>query len=123
MSKYKLIKSYPGSPELNTEIIKSKIYYADYLNQGSYETFMVKGDNGFNLNNPQDYPEFWEKVVEKDYEILSFISDKNCIDTKRENGKFLAKNLKGEGYYIESGYLKCNSHNIHSVQRLSDGEI
>ena len=42
--------------------------------------------------NPENYPEFWQKVVEKDYEILSFkLPGNNIVDLKyaRNNLKFM----------------------------------
>lgn len=60
MAKYKLIKKLPfeGSPEIGyiseEKTIESKLHY-------------------WNANwfDPANYPEFWEKVVEKDWEILN----------------------------------------------------
>lgn len=51
MKKYRLIKKYPGSPTLNTII-----------------TIESSQETGYYSENK----EFWEEVVEKDYEILSF---------------------------------------------------
>jgi hypothetical protein len=82
MKKYKLIKEYPGSPELG--IIAE-------------ERFVMK-----------DQPEYWEEVVEKDYEILSYLKKNStkCITTKKRGGELYNE-------YWE----------IHSVKRLSDGEV
>ena len=81
--KYKLIKEYPGSPKLGNTID--------------------------NLENDwiENYPEFWKLVVEKNYEILSVITN---------NNKFIEK-VYNQDATIEP-YWK-----IHSVKRLSDGEI
>lgn len=81
--KYILKKEYPGSPKLGNTID--------------------------NLENDwiENYPEFWELVVEKDYEILSVITN---------NNKFIEK-VYNQDVIIEP-YWK-----IHSVKRLSDGEI
>lgn len=89
MRKFKLIKEYPGSPKL-----------------GCIWDWRIKYDIA-------EYPEFWEEVVEKDYEILS-------ISTNSYFGITTSK------LDIEA-YLKCpksiNKWSIHSVKRLSDGEI
>lgn len=53
--KYELIKKYPGSPDLGF-ITSPKSDNAYYVNSNWIE--------------PENYPEFWEKVVELDYEIL-----------------------------------------------------
>lgn len=49
MKKYKLIKEYPGSPGLG---------------------YITSSENLIRLY--REYPEFWEEIVEKDYEILSW---------------------------------------------------
>lgn len=94
MIKYKLIKTYPGSHP------KGAISKVDYSN----------------------YPEFWEKVEELDYEILSFYSghsdDKMAyIFTKNSNGLY----SKGTGDCDLNHALRY--WNIHSIKRLSDGEV
>lgn len=93
--KYILKKEYPGSPKLNTICKYDKNPWSD--------------SNAFTnpILNPKDYPEFWELVVEKDYEILSVITN---------NNKFIEK-VYNQDATIEP-YWK-----IHSVKRLSDGEI
>lgn len=94
--KYKLIKIYPGSPKLGS-IVELK-------NNGGYELenstsyFMTK-------DKVENYPEFWEEVVEKDYKIL-FINHNGTIINYNES----QNDLK---FYW----------NIHSIKRLSDGEI
>jgi len=108
MKKYKLIKTYPGSPELSTEIIETKINSLCPVNECyiSRKTFMLIGDDSFEIKNPENYPEFWEKVVEKDYEIL-------CI-----------KHKESKCFYRNSIDLRnLNFYDIHSVKRLSDGKV
>lgn len=86
MKKYKLIKTYPWSPELG---------------------FIVCDVNDDNFKCTE-YPEYWEEVVEKDYEILSYIKkgSTTCTTTKRRGGE------NHEEFW-----------NIYSVKRLSDGEV
>ena len=55
----------------------------------------------------KNYPEFWQEVVEKDYEILEVITN---------NGKFIEK------VYNQDATIKPY-WKIHSIKRLSDGEI
>jgi hypothetical protein len=93
--KYKLIKEYPGSPKLNTEVIyseKHKIY--NY----NFDTIYTE----FPKNQVENLPEFWELVIEKDFEILEFTS-KNSGDKAIRNikGSFNTSNI----YII---YLKKN---------------
>lgn len=84
MKKIKLIKEYPGSPKLGSII--------DLV-----------------CNN---YPEYWQEVVEKEYEILSLNihDDRISVVTVYTDG------------YIEA-LLKDKLNKIHSVKRLSDGAV
>ena len=98
MKKYKLIKTYPGSPKLGTINTYTPIFC----------------DN---------YPEFWEEVIEKDYEILSFISNK-----KHGNPGFIVgikNNMSVMGNHNIKEYIEDIDDwwNIYSVKRLSDGEV
>jgi len=108
MKKYKLIKTYPGSPKLSTEIIETQINSLCPVNECyiNRKTFMLIGYDSFEIENPKNYPEFWEKVVEKDYEIL-------CI-----------KHKESKCFYRNSIDLRnLNFYDIHSVKRLSDGKV
>ena len=91
--KYILKKEYPGSPKLG---------YIDDLNKSGYNNQGEYVQSMYDKN-----PEFWEQVVEKDYEILSVITN---------NGKFIEK-VYNQDATIEP-YWK-----IHSIKRKSDGEI
>jgi hypothetical protein len=93
--KYRLIKTYPGSPELNTICEYNNNPWSD---SNSFTNPVLK---------PKDYPEFWELVVEKNYEILSVITS---------NNKFIEK------VYNQNATIKP-FWKIHSIKRLSDGEI
>jgi len=110
MKRYKLIKEYPGSPKLGT------------IKESSSPEF-----TGF--------PEFWEKVVEKDYEILSFYfhggiykktgeTEKHYLTGKIENIFRIDKTKDG---ILTDGNLENKKFDknfyIYSVKRLSDGEI
>ena len=92
--KYILKKEYPGSPKLGNTID--------------------------NLENDwiENYPEFWQEVVEKDYEILSFINVNNKIYELRLDGRYFNDELKYNDYKYCLEVLK-----IHSVKRLSDSQI
>ena len=108
LKKYRLIKTYPGSPKLSTEIIETQINSLCPVNECyiNRKTFMLIGYDSFEIKNPENYPEFWEKVVEKDYEIL-------CI-----------KHKESKCFYRNSIDLRnLNFYDIHSVKRLSDGKV
>jgi len=128
MKKYKLIKTYPGSPELSTEIIETKINSLCPVNECyiSGKTFMLIGDDSFEIKNPENYPEFWEKVVKKDYEIL-------CIKHKESNHIWKNDSQLKNIFCIADGKAPFTSleeinrypkvYEIHSIKRLSDGEV
>lgn len=102
MKKYKLIKEYPGSPNLGTIV--------DHHFSNSQYGFCV-----YDTEKSDNWKEFWEEIIEKDYEILELSlmrSDKHHIVNVIGNG---------EGY-IES-LLNCNGNKIHSIKRLSDNEV
>jgi len=64
----------------------------------------------------------WEEVVEKECEILSF----NCQILSGEVELILLRNSGncfGNYCVDEETLLKSNIHKIHSVKRLSDGEV
>jgi len=105
--KYKLIKEYPGSPKLEF-ITSPKMDNAYYVNS--------------NWIQPENYPEFWELVIEKDYEILSYQQQNgDQIYDLQKNGKYKTRLFN---INLEFEKEDFNEHNlIISVKRLSDGEI
>ena len=106
MKKYKLIKEYPGSPELYTEF--------EYWTNGISEQIYNKSNNlsFISLKTVKDYPEFWEEVIEKDYEILSYYQESNVY------GKYVYYKSNENWNYIEK-----QNYKIYSIKRLSDGEM
>lgn len=92
MKKYKILKPYPGSEYLGEKIEEWTIPY--------------------NIRYDPLFSQYYEEVVEKDYEILSIIPDSIT------NGIIFKHNCPE----IES-YLKYGDYNIHSVKRLLDGEV
>jgi hypothetical protein len=101
--KYKLIKEYPGSPKLG---------YIDDLNKSGHNNRGEYVQSMYDKN-----PEFWELVVEKDYEILSLVaSEKN------------PQHKKGSKFLHNKDYKFKNMHptefwDIYSVKRISDNKI
>ena len=95
MKKYKLIKEYPGSDHEGI-IVSLK------TPNGLYEGYQYN----YYSKHVENQPEYWEEVVEKDYQILRYYSIENP----------------------SIGRTTCNSklndtYNIYSVKRLSDGEV
>lgn len=107
MKKYELIKKLPfeGSPEIGY-ISRPKNNVGDHYWSG-------------NWFKPNEYPEFWEEIVEKDYEILSFKDSINSVLQKRKDNKFQSYTLNS---FTEQQLLN-NQCRIHSVKRISDGEV
>lgn len=107
--KYKLIKKYPGCVELGTIVERDS-------NCSNYYYRLINGiSNTFTPKNIENHPEFWQEIVEKDYEILSLIlqrSDKHQISDMCANS---------HNYKIS--LLNCHGNRIHSIKRLSDSEI
>lgn len=106
MKKYRLIKEYPGSPKLGTTVK----HMDDFPMYKEIESICYP----FLSNIVENHPEFWEEIVEKDYEILSYINDKNNIcklnfDEKQWKQQYVIGNL--------------HIFKIHSIKRLSDSEI
>lgn len=75
--------------------------------------------------------EFWEEIIEKDYEILSFRTNKQILlipeyvilNKEKDN---IFRNHTACIFTISSSedkLLNSSNYNIHSVKRLSDGEI
>lgn len=105
MRKFKLIKEYPDSLPLNTEVV--------FGNHGlTGDSYQVKLDKIYRISpeNIENHSEFWQEIFEKDYEILSFMDNLNII----------TNNLGGQH---EKNCLNNKHFNIHSVKRLSDGEV
>jgi len=105
MKKYILIKEYPGSPKLGT-IVEGK--FLGHYHDISMQTTSITS------NSVENYSEFWEEVVEKDYEILSYIgkSTKNVLSAKLDP-------------FVNNKLIEWEDKNldIHSVKRVSDGEV
>lgn len=115
MKKYKLIKEYPGSWTKDTIV---------EFNKNSDRCLI----NGVTSQIPAmqviGYPEFWEEIIEKDYEILSFKVNSTLYEYSVVDKKYKSNIL---AYTLEEmiGYLiaPINPTIINSIKRLSDGEV
>lgn len=99
--KYKLIKLYPGSPNIGT-IQEVEVYDGHICTNKSWELINL-------------YPEFWEEVVEKNYEILSYHMSglyKKGVHVIHNADRFRNPQFGGNSEW-----------SIYSVKRVSDGEI
>lgn len=119
VKKYRLIILYPGSPELGS-------IYEPLIGSNSVYKNSHKDNRCINKNNILNHPEYWEEVIEKDYEILSFrhkgsnyiwkndlqLKDTFCII----DGKAPFTSLKEINKYPKV-------YEIYSVKRLRDGVV
>lgn len=114
MKKYKLIKEYPSC-----EFMKLKkgaiVKQLEYSGCTFYNETGDVTDLCLNKSSVENYPEFWEEVKEKEWEIIELrkIDGSDYSKEKRKIEMFL-KNLK-------EGVLK--HWYINKIKRLSDGEI
>jgi hypothetical protein len=106
MSNYKLIKEYPGSPEVGTIAKESspKSGSIAYTLPSGVQYVESSANNNLFKQNIENHPEYWER---QNFEILQYVQkDKLSYSSKRRGGK------DHEKYW-----------NIFSVSRISDGEI
>jgi len=114
MTKYKLIKEYPGSPKLG---ITLRYTGNDWDDQNQLRVSLVESTT---------FLDYWEKVVEKDYEILSFIGSNTTKPLRilNEYTKLYKHATVNDTDELTEEYLLSGvGYNIHSIKRLSDGEI
>jgi hypothetical protein len=104
MRKFKLIKEYPGSREVGTIVEKCSFTGSGVIGNNKLYT----NKKGFGVESPENYPEYWEEVIEKDYEIISYVAKDNPTNIT----------IKRRGAHLHEEYWT-----IHTVKRLSDGEV
>lgn len=112
MKRYKLIKTYPDSPELGTIIERECRHYC------------IDKNTHLRYPNIENYPEFWEEIVEKDYEIKTFGYERGVDRTLDEYLKYSlvtgeVRDSKGADRLID--LIGTTPYYIKSVKRLSDG--
>lgn len=118
--KYKLIKWYPGLDKVyqegTTVVLRGS---GEYREEGA--TFGYPVDKDEVENNP----EYWEKIKDKKYKILSFSNDMEDIFTLNEEGTYY-NNFEDETdctWRTEKHILVSTYCKIHSVKRLSDEKV
>lgn len=99
--KYTLIQTYPGYETLGT-IHCSENKTPEWLGTNFYDA----------------HPKYWKKVEEVDYEIteVKYVTEIRFLD----KGYY---RIFKDGIGFELDYLLKNGGTIHSVKRLSDGEV
>lgn len=113
MKKYKLIKPYPNSLEVGTEVVWGN----HGLNGECYETRVKSGIFRFSKETIENNPEFWQKVEQLDYQILTFSTVKGFLYKKQLSG------IYGKEGFTLTDCITNPRYSIHSVKRLSDGLI
>lgn len=124
MRKFRLIKKYPGSPELNFIVT-----YGDFwLNGFCYQGTNLKTISRFSKEHIEENPEFWEEILdEKDiklttehYEVLALKipGNEHWEITKIGNGTW----DNWSDLHVQA-QLKKGIWKVKRVKRLSDGEI
>lgn len=103
--KYKLIKEYPNSPKLGSIIIDinpvngaKDCWYDENWCKAGVKSFLLPKST-----NPENHPEFWELVKEKEWEIIS-------------------KSTFVKGYLTHVGGIELVEY-INAIKRLSDDTI
>lgn len=116
MKKYKLIEEYPNSPVLGTIIEEYQQYSTKFT--------LPDGSNYFNSFKLEDYAKYkqWQEIIEKEYQILSFIEKDHVIswDGNVYRYKGLRLEIVRTEQYLETILDKIK---ITSIKRLSDGEV
>lgn len=106
---YKLKKRYPSLPEsweIGDTVTKYFGYYKhDRMGMSSKTIFATEVEN---------YPTFWEKVTEKEYEILTLITN---VHSRISDFSDAFED------YLKAMLEDKDNVTIHSVKRLLDGEI
>ena len=123
MKKFKLLQLYPSLPndwKVGMEVGLGDRNYGYSPCAGNYTDYKK-------LDNPEveNNPEFWEEVIEKEYEILSFkcIVDHSSVADFNEI-RVISENTATVKAYLEMGScVKNGDWAINSVKRLSDCEV
>jgi len=112
MKSYKLIKTYPGLGELKEVMQKPNGDYVGYVRNKAVT---------ISKHEIENFPEFWQKVKPREFQIMSF---------KHIFGNHYTLGHNSENYflvldkpYTEQDLLNSKDIYIYSVKRLSDGHI
>lgn len=115
MKKYKLVREYPDSPKLEG--------IAEETKEG-YKCTIKNCTHYIQKSTVEDYPDYWQEVVEKDYEILSFIGKISSLIYHKLEGADRYKSIGANfTYTLETALGNYSQVSIYSIKRLSDGEV
>ena len=108
MRKFKLIKEFPTSPPLGTILVKKPNGWYEKEGHHSY---------AFQPNYVENQGEFWQEIVEKDFEILSFsLNDKEFLFSE-DDGMYWSK----QGTW--ANFVESLNDKIISVKNLKNGLV
>ena len=120
MEKYKLIKAYPGSLEVGTEVV----WGSHGLSGDCYQAKVKAGIFRFSKDTIEKNPEFWQKVPKPEFQILNFTygSVPGLISYEVTSNESI---FQPRGLCVQrtAEQLLEEGHKIHSVKRLSDGLV
>jgi hypothetical protein len=127
MMKYRLVKTYPGSPELSTEVEKDSLSKSYFYRDGD-KRWCVLNDH------VENNPEYWEEVYESplsymvvteggihDFKVIMTpaylhegINDytKHIFKTKEEAEEFILHNKPCLSYNNIAGYLSSSQRDV-----------
>lgn len=134
LNKYKLIQRYPSLPDWIEEGMIASQSTDSNSDVYAVAQFETKPYNArvFTAEEIENHPDYWEKVIERDYEIQSFrrTNGDRDIFTILSDGTYWWKNESyiGEGMSLQSmlnvgACVENGDFEILSVKRLSDGEV
>lgn len=114
--KYKLVKNYPGCRwPLGTTCVNVGYRYNIIDEHGCF-------DYEINKFMIEDFPEFWEEVVEPLYKVLSFKGNKTGFLYTLRGDKYYVDGANYNAHTLEQ-LLLTNLYRIHSIERVLDGEV
>lgn len=119
MKRYRLKKLYPGLLELGMKVGDIVEYVKTY---NHYTKNNVFNSSARIIKNS---PEYWELIIEKDWEILSFKGESSpAIWELLPNGKYkVTSNINYLDYVSLEDLLKNRNIHIYQVLRKSDQQI
>jgi hypothetical protein len=128
MKTFKLKQKYPSLP--SDWEVGMEVGQGDRGIYGDYSPIHGKYSNRYiNMADVEANPEFWEELIEKDYDVLSYSVYNTELVTKRENGNYLGEKYeltytnKGATWEEVLGFWDESIHKIHSVKYLPTGEV
>jgi len=113
VKKYKCIQEYPGCKK-NTIVEYHPGIFPEYFDE--------KSGYRYPQEEIENYPKFWEEIKENEFLILSVSATKENTLYKVGHVDKIT-NTKSYTKYILEDSMNLGYWEIHSVQRLSDGEI